>query len=139
MFKRRRKRDRLLFRCNVERSCVRSAFQGRKTCSNGSKPFNGFDRSRSPTAGFLAGLQFRARSRNHHDRPDLPLIPSIKLRTDSETCMRDVELYPECSIRVQWLKSISRWTKEALRWEAKRSSLAITTCLPDSMWTRKVS
>src|SRR5258707_6559747 len=56
-----------------------------------------------------------------------------------ETCMRDVELYRECSIRVQWLKSISRWTKEALRWEAKRSSLAITTCLPDSMWTRKVS
>ena len=56
-----------------------------------------------------------------------------------ETCMMDVELYRECSIRVQWLKCISRWIKEALRWEAKLSFLVTTTCLADSMWTRKVS
>ena len=51
-----RKRDRLLFRCNVERSCVRSAFQGRKTCSNRS------GRSMIRQA--------------HHDRLDLPLVLS---------------------------------------------------------------
>src|SRR5438552_13492216 len=43
-----------------------------------------FDRSRSLTAGFLDGLQFRARSRNHHERLGLPLVPSTKLRTGSE-------------------------------------------------------
>src|SRR5580765_2835062 len=43
-----------------------------------------FDRSRSLTAGFLDGLQFRALSRNHHERLGLPLVLSIKLRTGSE-------------------------------------------------------
>jgi len=49
-----------------------------------SSQFQWFDRSRSLTAGFLDGLQFRARSRNHHERLGLPLVPSTKLRTGSE-------------------------------------------------------
>ena len=40
--------------------------------------------------------------------------------------MMDVELYRECSLRVHWLKPISRWIKEALRWEAKLSFLVTT-------------
>src|SRR5678815_550909 len=61
------------------------------------------------------------------------------LAVHPETRMRDVELHCECFIGVQWLKFISHWTQEARRWEAKLSSLAITMCLPDSMWTREVS
>src|SRR5215468_7473826 len=79
------------------------------------------------------------------DLPELKRVmesyskPLVLDLTGVKTCMRDVELYRECSIRVHWLKFISRWTKEALRWEAKLSSLVTTTYLLDSMWTRKVS
>jgi hypothetical protein len=66
-------------------------------------------------------------------------VPLLSIIEDPETCMMDVELYRECSLRVHWLKSISRWIKEALRWEAKLLFLVTTTCLPDSMWTRRVS
>ena len=38
--------------------------------------FQWFDRSISLTAGFLDGLQFRAGSRNHHERFEFPLILS---------------------------------------------------------------
>src|SRR4030095_8972168 len=52
------------------------------------------DRSRSLTAGFLDGLQFRALSRNHHERLRLPLVPSIKLRTGNRR-IRSVQRFKD--------------------------------------------
>src|SRR5207249_8922150 len=61
---------------SFNRQPILQSVQGSKADSQALRPFKWFDRSRSLTAGFLDGLQFRARSRNHHDRPALPLIPS---------------------------------------------------------------
>jgi hypothetical protein len=79
-----------------------------------------FDRSRSLTAGFLDGLQFRAWSRNHRDRRNLPLILKVvegfaRFKTFPE--QRQREELPRCgnSRNVETLEN-----REACRERVKR-------------------
>jgi len=74
----------------------------------------------APLLGFVSDEFAKVGGREHECRA--PLVDKSRLDLGVgeagvyllvETCMRDVELYRECSIRVHWLKFISRWTKEA--------------------------